>query len=1040
MNGDELNIKLTLDTSDVDRKIKNTESKLQGVGKNSGASKASKEFDGLAKSLQGVVNKIPGMNKLSGISKTMSDISSSVSAASKGTSGFSSSLSSMIGVTAGAVTALAALAIGLATVADKVSETGAAIDDNSKKLNMTATEYQSWNFVLKMSGSSIEELGGKLNILLNKMNEAKDGTGDAAKVFSDLGIQVTNADGTLRRQSDVFGETVVRLQGISNSAERAAYAQQIFGRSAADLAGLLNMSSQEMHMNMQLCTLLGGVMTEQTVAMSDAYQDMKFALESAFAGLGSTIAQLVLPVITAIVQAVIKAVVVVNSFIRGLFGLGPAASASFGSIDNSVSNVNKTVGKTGVSTGKVANNLGKAAKNAKDLKSYLMGIDELNVIQENSNDDAAGGDLNNISSGVGGGVSGGVSGVDVPTFDSPFSEDFMTDLQEAADKARELGEKLSGLKEVLLIIAGLLVVGLAKGCLEGLGNLITKLTGGKKPTVDLTKAFEDKNDALEAQEKAETADATALSHLAFDVMPSAGLEVATLLAAINALNGESAEGSEAGLKRLETLAGTDAVNALTALQTSFGDTEEETNTMIKEFEEMNASVSSQVSAMQTSVSSSLQTMDKNSATSYNSVSKNGAKVANNLGQAFYNSTQSQKTSLQTSHENVKKATGWDWDLINKYCTAVYNNYNTGFTGADEKVAEVLTSMDGNISSFTSSADMSEFTTTSTENVKNGMQSINGNIAKMCETSSSNIRKWRNSVVGDITDVANAANGTTVSQKSTALPSFKQTLNLTSEKGKAMLNAVKGAFNGTNAGYSIKQNGWAVNPETGKVYTPASQKFNEVTTAPASQTAIDFTAILAGLALGGVGVAALGPAIGAGLSTVGELALSNLEQLVDATMPTATQVAEITPATAEAATQAAEAATQATQAATNIIDLTEFFQQVAVRTGSYIPMPKLPAAASGAVLRSPTTLLAGEYAGAANNPEIVTPEKLLNQIIQENNGALIGAFMAASDSIVGAIQEQDSTIKIGDDVIGRSYDRYNKKRGISINNITFKNVY
>jgi predicted PurR-regulated permease PerM len=46
----------------------------------------------------------------------------------------------------------------------------------------------------------------------------------------------------------------------------------------------------------------------------------------------------------------------------------------------------------------------------------------------------------------------------------------------------------------------------------------------------------------------------------------------------------------------------------------------------------------------------------------------------------------------------------------------------------------------------------------------------------------------------------------------------------------------------------------------------------------------------------------------------------------------------------------------------------------------IGVPKIPRLAKGGVLRQPTLNLAGEYAGARTNPEIVTPQKLLDERI------------------------------------------------------------
>lgn len=51
---------------------------------------------------------------------------------------------------------------------------------------------------------------------------------------------------------------------------------------------------------------------------------------------------------------------------------------------------------------------------------------------------------------------------------------------------------------------------------------------------------------------------------------------------------------------------------------------------------------------------------------------------------------------------------------------------------------------------------------------------------------------------------------------------------------------------------------------------------------------------------------------------------------------------------------------------------------------------LPMLASGGIIKSPTIAMIGEYAGASSNPEIVTPESLMRQIVREELGSMAQA--------------------------------------------------
>lgn len=98
--------------------------------------------------------------------------------------------------------------------------------------------------------------------------------------------------------------------------------------------------------------------------------------------------------------------------------------------------------------------------------------------------------------------------------------------------------------------------------------------------------------------------------------------------------------------------------------------------------------------------------------------------------------------------------------------------------------------------------------------------------------------------------------------------------------------------------------------------------------------------------------------------------------------------------------------------------------------STVSLTRLNYLADGGVLDQPTAAMMGEYAGAHNNPEIVTPENLMRQIVMEGNDDLADTFIAVGRQIVAAIQDNNLEIKIGDDVISAAAargDRDFKKR-------------
>ena len=76
---------------------------------------------------------------------------------------------------------------------------------------------------------------------------------------------------------------------------------------------------------------------------------------------------------------------------------------------------------------------------------------------------------------------------------------------------------------------------------------------------------------------------------------------------------------------------------------------------------------------------------------------------------------------------------------------------------------------------------------------------------------------------------------------------------------------------------------------------------------------------------------------------------------------------------------------------------------------------------------------GRRTAVANNDQIV--EGISAGVSVANDGVI-----AAIYALMNLIEDKDLSVSIGDDVIGRSYDRYSQKRGVRVNSGAFSNAY
>ena len=142
---------------------------------------------------------------------------------------------SMRGLSAAA--AAVATAIGAVTV--KSAKWADDLTTMSKKYSIGTKELQKYSAAAELVDTDVETIA-KSHVKLEKtMLTASKGTGTAADAFKALGVEVTNADGSLRDGDTVWQETIKALGQMENETERDAYAMALMGKSAAELNPLI---------------------------------------------------------------------------------------------------------------------------------------------------------------------------------------------------------------------------------------------------------------------------------------------------------------------------------------------------------------------------------------------------------------------------------------------------------------------------------------------------------------------------------------------------------------------------------------------------------------------------------------------------------------------------------------------------------------------------------------------------------------------------------------------------------------------------------
>lgn len=196
----------------------------------------------------------------------------------------------IVGGATGAVGAVTKLAKSSSSTADN-------IDKMSQKIGISAKSYQEWDYILSQNGMDVDKLQVGIKTMTNQMNSAANGSKASADAFKQLGVEVTNSDGSLRKQEDVFNEAIGKLQGMQNETERSALATKLFGKAGSEMAPLLNQSAESTDELRKKCNELGMVLSDDTIKSGVSLNDTLDTMERSFSAVKTNLGAAFMPIV-----------------------------------------------------------------------------------------------------------------------------------------------------------------------------------------------------------------------------------------------------------------------------------------------------------------------------------------------------------------------------------------------------------------------------------------------------------------------------------------------------------------------------------------------------------------------------------------------------------------------------------------------------------------------------------------------------------------------------------------------------------------------
>lgn len=221
------------------------------------------------------------------------------------------------------------LAVGTATVgaigvltgmATKTAETTDRIDKMSQKIGLSREGFQEWDFIMSQSGMSVEQLQMGFKTMVNAVDQAIDGTGKGAESFEKLGISVHDANGQVKDQETIFNEAVIALQGMEEGTEKAKLANDLFGRSGAEMMPLLNGAAGSVEEMKQKAHELGLVLDDETIDAGVVFTDTMDQAQRSLSTIVTKVGAEVMPIIQTMLEWVIANMPTIQSVMSTVFG------------------------------------------------------------------------------------------------------------------------------------------------------------------------------------------------------------------------------------------------------------------------------------------------------------------------------------------------------------------------------------------------------------------------------------------------------------------------------------------------------------------------------------------------------------------------------------------------------------------------------------------------------------------------------------------------------------------------------------------------
>lgn len=183
------------------------------------------------------------------------------------------------------------ISAGVVALTKNAIDNADAMSKQAQAVGMATEKLSAYVYAAEMGGVGQEQFVSSLGKFNRVIAEAYQGVGKGVDAFDALGISITDNNGKLKNNSDLFAEVADRFKSMPDGIEKSALAMDLFGRSGTALIPTLNGGKESLIEMTAEAERLGLVISEDTGKKAELFNDNLEKMQKAFEGLGNRIAE-----------------------------------------------------------------------------------------------------------------------------------------------------------------------------------------------------------------------------------------------------------------------------------------------------------------------------------------------------------------------------------------------------------------------------------------------------------------------------------------------------------------------------------------------------------------------------------------------------------------------------------------------------------------------------------------------------------------------------------------------------------------------------